>query len=227
MYANLRDDARVQRAADEEAAWLLVESMLYCTAAESQGVIPFSQVKRFGANDSERKVKALLREGLWIPVDGAYLLDPDIWSEERNLFDAAAKKKQADRERIAAKRAAEKAAREGGRADPGGSRATVARHVARQAGDRVGDSRAYKREEKNREDLQPQPPLTPPQAGGTASRCKTHKRPRRGCADCALPPLAPVPDHCGRCNPSRRLENCEGIYIGPCPACHPSVVRSA
>ena len=71
------------------------------------------------------------------------------------------------------------------------------------------------------------PPPTPPLRGGN-TRCAVHKRPRRGCADCTLPALAPVPDWCGNCSPSRRLEHPDtGTDLGPCPRCHPSVVRSA
>ena len=42
-----------------------------------------------------------------------YLLDPEIWNEDRNLNDSAEKKRKADRDRIAAKRAASKAAQNG------------------------------------------------------------------------------------------------------------------
>jgi hypothetical protein len=70
------------------------------------------------------------------------------------------------------------------------------------------------------------PPDPPSELGGT--RCTDHKRPRRGCPDCHLPPLAPVPDWCRECSPSRRVEHPDtGVDLGPCPRCHPSVVRSA
>ena len=41
------------------------------------------------------------------------------------------------------------------------------------------------------------------------------------------PQLKPVPEWCGNCSPTRRLEDGEGLDAGPCPACHPSVVRTA
>lgn len=74
-----------------------------------------------------------------------------------------------------------------------------------------------------------QNPPYPPLAGGVEnpSRCTRHRRPRRGCADCAQPPLAPVPDHCGQCSPARRLEDEHGEDAGPCPTCHPATVRPA
>jgi hypothetical protein len=70
------------------------------------------------------------------------------------------------------------------------------------------------------------PPRPPRSAGGT--RCTRHRRQRSGCADCVLPPLAPVPDWCGGCSPSRRVEDPDtGSDLGPCPRCHPSTVRAS
>jgi hypothetical protein len=112
LYANLPDDPRVQAAeASDGAAWLLVESMCYCTRAERAGFIPRTQVERFGGARLKQRVAALVREQLWLPVDGGYLLNPDVWTEERNLGDSAEKKRKADRERQAAKREAERKAR--------------------------------------------------------------------------------------------------------------------
>ena len=115
LYANLADDPRVQRAeVSDGAGWLLVESMGYCTSAETGGFIPHTQIERFlGGSKKPRKIAALVREKVWLPVEGGYLLNPDLWSEERNLSDSAEKKKAADRERIKAKRAAAKAAQNG------------------------------------------------------------------------------------------------------------------
>lgn len=115
LYANLPNILRVQAAEDDGGAFgLLVESMCYCTSAESGGFIPDSQVRRFLGYRPAR-VAALAREELWKRDDGrrGYLLDPEVWNEERNLSDAAEKKKKADRERIAAKRAADRAGQNG------------------------------------------------------------------------------------------------------------------
>lgn len=115
LYGNLPDITRVQAAeADGDAFGLLAESMCYCTAAESDGFIPDTQVRRFLCFKPGR-VKALAREELWIRDNGrrGYSLDPVVWSEERNLSDAAEKKRKADRERIAAKRAADRAGQNG------------------------------------------------------------------------------------------------------------------
>ena len=118
LYANLPDEPRVQAAEENGGAFgLLVESMCYCTSAETGGFIPDSQLRRFLGHKTGR-VTALAREGLWLRGErdgrGGYLLDPEIWTEERNLSDSAEKKREADRNRIAAKRAAAKAGQNGG-----------------------------------------------------------------------------------------------------------------
>lgn len=115
LYANLINEPRVQAAEDDGRAFgLLIESMCYCTSAESEGFIPDTQVRRFLCS-SRPGVTALAREELWIRDDErrGYVLDPRIWSEERNLSDSAEKKREADRKRIAEKRAAAKAAQNG------------------------------------------------------------------------------------------------------------------
>lgn len=158
LYANLDGNDRVQAAEDaaENSAWLLVQSMMYCTAAESQGFIPRTQVPRFGGRNTDQRVKALVSEGLWIPRDRGYLLDPDVWNEERNLSDSAEKKKKADRERMAAKRAAERAARASEGEESRDSRATGR---ATRSATPSRDSRTQRREEEKR--TSPQPPREP------------------------------------------------------------------
>ena len=114
LFASLPDNPRVQAAEDDGAAgWLLIQSFCYCTSAESGTFIPKTQVPRFGGQRLRQRVAALVREGLWIAVPDGYLLDPEIWNEDRNLSDSAEKKKKADRERIAAKRSAAKAGQNG------------------------------------------------------------------------------------------------------------------
>lgn len=232
LYASLDADTRVQAAEDKSqgSAWLLVQSFMYCTTAESDGLIPKTQVPRFGGKNLPRRVSALAAEGLWIPQGESYLLDPDIWTEERNLSDAAERKRERDRQRIAAKRAIAKLSPNGQMSRD--SRATVSPEcsatnsatVALQGRTTVA---AQSREENNY-------PPNPPPSGGDRSRCKRHTRPRRGCGDCALPPLAAVPDWCGECSPAgqwsttgRVIEDADGNPIRPCPNCHPSAVRSA
>jgi hypothetical protein len=114
LYASLPDQPCVQAAEHSApgAGWLLIESMCYLTSAESQGFIPRTQVPRFAGPDLDRRVKALVSEEIWLEEDRGYLLNPDIWNEERNLSDAAERKRRADRERMAAKRASERAARD-------------------------------------------------------------------------------------------------------------------
>jgi hypothetical protein len=115
LYARLPDDIRVQAAEDNGGAFgLLVESMCYCTSAESEGFIPDSQLRRF-LGFKPGRVTALVREELWQRDDkrSGYTLNPEIWTEERNLSDSAEHKREADRRRMAAKRAAARAGQNG------------------------------------------------------------------------------------------------------------------
>lgn len=119
LYARLPDDIRVQAAEASGGAFgLLVESMCYCTSAESEGFIPDSQLRRF-LGFKPGRVAALAREELWLRDEkrNGYTLNPEIWNEERNLSDSAERKRQADRERVAAKRAAARFAAQNGHAD--------------------------------------------------------------------------------------------------------------
>jgi hypothetical protein len=118
FFANLPDDPRVQAAEDDgDAGWLLVQSFCYVTRAESladgEGFVPDTQIRRFGC--TSRQVAALVRERIYIRDDlrKGYMLDPSIWNEDHNLSDSAERKREADRKRIAAKRAAARARQNG------------------------------------------------------------------------------------------------------------------
>lgn len=166
LFANLPDDPRVQAVQAEcGAAWMLVESMCYLTRSESGGRIPFTQVEKFGGGSKLRvRVAALVREGLWIKGDTGYDIDPDLWSEERNLSDSAEKKRKADRERMRAKRE-EKAKTVGTGAQPvvqGEETSRDSRATCR-ATDRATDSRDSRTLEKSREEKKTPPPPAPPE----------------------------------------------------------------
>lgn len=64
----------------------------------------------------------------------------------------------------------------------------------------------------------------PPTPASGGRSCTRHARARRGCQACETPanPTVQLGPQCGRCNPSRRLENPDGSDAGPCPDCHPS-----
>lgn len=151
LYANLPDDPRVQLVEDQDGAgWLLIQSFCYCTRAESDGFIPHTQVPRFGGTRLRQKVAALVREKIWLPAEGGYVLDPTLWSEERNLSDRAERKRKADRERVAAKRAA--------------ARATQNGHLSRDSsatGSATGSSDSRPPEERREEKTPPLPPPRP------------------------------------------------------------------
>jgi len=202
LYARLPDDIAIQRAG-ERAAWLFVLGMCYCTSEESDGFIPVTQLPRFGLPQTSARVHALVREGLWTKADRGYTVTR--WRDLQTPTDRIERKRKADRERQAAKREEERRALHNG--------------------DVAHDTSATSQESRVTEESRYTPPNPPAPRGGT-SRCQKHQaRPKSWCPDCSLPPLAPVPEHCGKCNPSRRLEDEGGNDIGPCPNCHPSTVR--
>lgn len=64
-----------------------------------------------------------------------------------------------------------------------------------------------------------------PASGGASTACKTHKRPRRGCAPCATP--APErPTWCGSCDERTRTEEVDG-RVRRCAHCHPLMVGAS
>lgn len=155
LYANLYHQPEVQAAEDavDGAGWLLGCAIMYCTETETGGFVPDTQIRRFGLANLDAKVKVLAAEGCWLREDRGYRLNPDLWSEERNLSDSAERKKEADRLRMRAKRARERDGQAGqeSRDRRATGRATVSR-------DSSGDSRTVeeRREEQNRT------PPTPP-----------------------------------------------------------------
>jgi len=265
LFANLPDTPRVQAAEYDGGAFgLLIESMCYCTSAESGGFIPDTQVRRFLGHRPVR-VKALARENLWIRDDErrGYLLDPEIWNEDRNLNDSADKKKRADRERIAAKRAAAKAAQNGhvsrdmsrdnsatpdatGRSDSrtldqirSESLGSVVRDLSRRFAPAREDDDLLKAVIDSIHQRTSRV-ITADQAAVIAEEILSGqhvKNPRAYVQTAILREPDPAarwlpadaePEPCGKCNPSRHLEDpITGADLGRCPDCHPSLRKES
>ncbi|GAA2107675.1 hypothetical protein [Streptomyces synnematoformans] len=242
LFARFPADIAVQRAG-EKAGWLFILGMCYCAEEESDGFIPETQLPRFGLRGTKQRVAALLREDLWVAVDGGYQVAS--WSRLQRPTERIERKRERDRSRQAAKRAAQDDGNSSRNlqeteqlpgSQPAGSRANFnqgnsgANLPGQQGRDSVArDSAAMSPESRTAEvEGEKEIPPSPPAERGERSRCRRHKaRPKSWCSDCQLPPLAAVPDKCGACSPSRRLEDDEGRDRGPCPNCHPSTVRSA
>lgn len=266
LFASLPDNPRVQAAEDDGAAgWLLIQSFCYCTSAESGTFIPKTQVPRFGGQRLRQRVAALVREGLWIAVPDGYLLDPEIWNEDRNLSDSAERKKQADRERIAAKRAAAKApqnghvshdmsrdSRTGRDATSSGDCRTVDQIRSESLGSVVRDLSRRFAPAREDDDLlkavidsihqRTRRVITADQATVIAGEILSGQdvKNSRAYVQAAILrepnpaarwlPAEPAtePERCGKCSPSRRLEDpVTGTDIGPCPECHPSLRKES
>jgi hypothetical protein len=150
FYANVAHQPEVQAAEDEVegALSLLFVAFGYVTEAETGGFIPDSQVRRFGLANTEAKVKALAAEEIWLREDRGWRLNPDLWSEERNLSDAIEQRRERDRERQRRHRAKTRPA-----SDPASRDGHVTGHVTSQRDNPPVEER---RGEKNK------PPPPPP-----------------------------------------------------------------
>lgn len=198
LYASLQHDKDLRRAG-EAATLLFVFGMCHLTEEETEGYIADDVLPDFKLTRVGARAAALVRHGLWDRIDDGYIVPG--WKEKQKDLLTQLERRKRDAERKRRKR----------------KEASGVRGMSADASAECPPT------EKRREELPPDPPA--PQGG---TRCGTHKRPRRGCADCALPPLAPVPDWCGECSPARRREHPEsGHDLGPCPRCHPSVRISA
>lgn len=244
LYARLPDDPAIQQAG-EKAAWLFVLGLCYCAREESDGFIPATQLPRFGVRGARRRADTLVELGLWTAVDGGWTVTR--WRDLQPTTDRVERRRESDRERQQRRRESRRDSRRDTRdngSDPD------AKHDAKSSrSGRTLDAKrtenehdeppttsendpSSRRESRSQRRGEESIPPTPPQAGGTESqnetRCTRHRRPRRGCPNCALPPLAPVPPKCDGCGPTRRQVNVEtGADLGPCPDCHPSTVRTA
>ena len=85
-------DAAVMRAG-EAAEVLFVRAMAYCGDQENDGRIPFEALSRLTPTRGRSRANALVREGLWVEVEGGYQFVN--WA-----------KRQVDLQRLQAKRAA-------------------------------------------------------------------------------------------------------------------------
>lgn len=101
--ANIGDDPALQ-AAGERAAWLWHLARGYIASAETGGLIPVTQIPRFGLSGVKVRVAALLKAGLWVAEDGGYR---DVrWVDDQSELEALAARRRSDRDRQRRHRAA-------------------------------------------------------------------------------------------------------------------------
>ncbi len=244
LYASLQHDKDLRRAG-EAATLLFVFGMCHLTEEETDGFIADDVLPDFKLTRVTARAAALVHHGLWDRIADGYIVPG--WKDKQKdlLTQLERRKRDADRKRRKRKEAGGDPSRDSratktspktwSRNGNGAGAATIGSDLNAQvnAGPGPQESRGVRGmsadasaecppPEKSREEHPPDPPA--PQGG---TRCADHKRPRRGCAACHLPALAPVPDWCGQCSPARRLEHPDtGVDLGPCPRCHPSVRAS-
>lgn len=155
LYSRYPDDPAVQRVG-EAAEVLFLRSLAYCAREESDGFVPDTQLSRFGLTRVAARATALAREGLWEPANGGWQVVR--WRDLQPTTERVKRKRQADRERVAAKRDVA--------CDSRASRTSVAQ-VSR--GPSVEERRT-----------------TPPDPPTGGKPCRDHKRRRSGCEACRL-----------------------------------------
>jgi hypothetical protein len=96
LYTRLPGDGAILRAG-EQAAWLFIVGLCYCGHDESDGFIPHEQLRRFGLPRTPSRVTALVREGLWLEVDGGYVVAR--WKDRQLTSDRLAASRDAGRVR--------------------------------------------------------------------------------------------------------------------------------
>lgn len=189
--------------AGERAAWLYLAMMLRCKRLETDGVLTARQIERLGIPGWQKRLADLMR-----PLGADQ--DPLVTQLDADTYLICAWLNHNDpAELVQAKRRKDAERKRSNARNPDGIR--------------TESERTPDVEERRGEEMPP----NPPPSGGQVSRCTKHTRPKAYCEDCQLPPLIPVPRHCGDCSPSRRIEDETGADLGPCRTCHPSVVRIA
>lgn len=214
MEARYWDDLAVT-GAGERAEVLFIRSIAFSTEKETNGFVPTHQLNRFGLPGAKQRANSLVEHGLWKPVKGGWQIKSYDRIQEEVVKIAKRKKAEADRKRQAYydKRVSAESA-----ADIPADTPHESPEDSRKSPSLVSGYETFSEVEIEIRDLSPQPPAS----GGR--RCTRHKaRPKANCADCQLPAnptiIGPA---CGKCSPSRRLEDEHGGDLGPCPDCHPS-----
>ncbi len=184
LYARMPRDVKIRRAG-EAAAWLFVVGMCHCAEQETDGFIAVEDLPAFGLTRVKSRVDALVREGLWLEIDGGWQIAR--WQELQETTDRIQRKREAARKRQAKRR-----------------------HSVTN-----GVSHAEVTPTELEVEVEKKIPLTPAEAGGHGSRCAKHKaRPKRWCADCQTPPPALEPP-CGECGPGRLIDHGDHVTRCP------------
>lgn len=109
LYSRIRHDMALRRAG-EPAIVLFVFAMGYCAEEETDGLVADDALPMFALDKPKvgLRAEALVAQGVWERVDGGYRFRN--WALLQKELMAAIRKREADRTRIAGKRAAAKEA---------------------------------------------------------------------------------------------------------------------
>jgi hypothetical protein len=228
LYVDYADDPKLENVT-RDARLLYVDSAIRCKKLLTDGFISDAQLLKAASGLSPKKARNCATEltatGAFERLDdlGGWLLPAFL---KRNKSRAQVQADQAEASDAGVRGNHERWHRDrisptcplcpGTEPDGSGTR-SGGRSDTRSGLDRVGGPISSPETETETETRTPQPPAS----GGRS--CTKHARHRRGCSACDTPANATVlGPPCGDCSPARRIEDAEGLDLGPCPACHPS-----
>jgi hypothetical protein len=225
VYVRYPDDPAINRVG-EAGEILFMRSLAYTADKDSDGFIPDWQIPKFGLPRVDARVKALVKHGLWTPVDGGW--EVTNWRRLQAEVYAIEKRKRADALR-------KKAARGGDVSvdsppdDPTDTSVDCPGNIHRNPS--YISSKGVVGE--LREEIPPNPAV-----GGESAICEYHRRqggePGANCRKCGTNQRAvndaagqvSRPTWCGSCDETTRLVDVHDEVTGAealarCPDCHP------
>jgi hypothetical protein len=226
VYVRYPDDPAINRVG-EAGEILFMRSLAYTADKDSDGFIPDWQIPKFGLPRIDARVKALVKHGLWTPVDGGW--EVTNWRRLQAEVYAIEKRRRADALRKKAARGGDLSTDTSVDSPPDdptdttvdgpGNVHTNPSYISSKGV--VGDLR---------EEIPPNPPAEP---GGRCAKhgdkpapncrgCGTNQRAVQAAAD--APP--PRPTWCGSCDETTRMLTAEAEsslddVVVRCPDCHP------
>lgn len=99
LLANYASDDAIMEVG-EQAELLFVRGLAFCATSDSDGFLSESQVLRYvaaGLKNAEQRAKRLVLSGLWVKVDGGYVVRS--WTVIHETSEEKGRKLKADRER--------------------------------------------------------------------------------------------------------------------------------
>lgn len=96
LYARMPRDPKIRRAGPM-AGWLFVVGMCHVTEQETDGFIGAEDVPTFAIPRVDRLIEVLVREGLWLAVDGGWQISR--WQDRQEAAEVMQRRRELGRKR--------------------------------------------------------------------------------------------------------------------------------